>query len=58
MIIIIELDGLQHFKQVSNWKSPDDNLINDKYKMKCVNENNYSIIRILQDDVYNWLKRT
>ena len=51
--IIIELDGIQHFKQVSNWKSPNDNLINDKYKMNCANNNNYSIIRILQDDVYN-----
>lgn len=51
--IIIELDGLQHFKQVSNWKSPNNNLINDKYKMNCANNNNYSIIRILQDDVYN-----
>jgi len=58
--IIIELDGSQHFIQVSNWKAPDENLINDKYKMKCANDNNYSVIRIIQDDVYNdkydWLK--
>jgi len=56
--IIIELDGLQHFKQVMNWKSPEENLKTDKYKMKCANENGYSIIRIIQIDIlyekYNW----
>lgn len=51
--IIIELDGLQHFQQVGNWKSPQENLIRDKYKEDCANNNGYSIIRILQDDVYN-----
>lgn len=57
--IIIELDGEQHFKQVSNWKSPEIVQENDLYKMKCANENGYSVIRLLQDDVfkdkYNWL---
>ncbi len=51
--IIIELDGLQHFKQVSNWLSPEEQYENDKYKEKCANENGYSIIRLLQDDVFN-----
>ncbi len=51
--IIIELDGSQHFIQVSNWKASDENLINDKYKMKCANDNNYSVIRIIQYNVYN-----
>ena len=58
--IIIELDGLQHFKQVHNWSSPEVQEQNDKYKMKCANNNGFSIIRILQEDVfydtYNWLK--
>lgn len=58
--IIIELDGEQHFKQISNWKAPEIQQQNDKYKMKKANENNYSVIRILQDDVYNdkynWLE--
>lgn len=57
--IIIELDGEQHFKQVSNWKSPEIVQERDIYKMKCANENGYSVIRLLQDDVwndkYNWL---
>uniref|UniRef100_A0A6C0HSS9 DUF559 domain-containing protein n=1 Tax=viral metagenome TaxID=1070528 RepID=A0A6C0HSS9_9ZZZZ len=51
--IIIELDGVQHFKQVQNWKSPEEQLQNDKFKEKCANENQYSTIRILQEDVYN-----
>jgi len=51
--IIIELDGCQHFISVSNWKSPEETLINDKYKEKCANDNNYSVIRILQEDVWN-----
>jgi very-short-patch-repair endonuclease len=58
--IIIELDGLQHFDQVSNWSSPEKNQERDKYKMKCANENNYSIIRILQEDVlydtFDWFE--
>lgn len=57
--IIIELDGGQHFIQVHNWKLPEETQKNDKFKMKCANENKYSIIRILQEDVlydkYNWL---
>ncbi len=56
--IIIELDGDQHFKQIMNWKSPEQQLENDKYKQKCANENGYSIIRLLQadvfDDKYDW----
>ena len=56
--IIIELDGLQHFQQVMNWKSPEENQKTDKYKMKCANENKYCVIRIIQIDVlydkYDW----
>jgi len=55
---IIELDGLQHFKQVMNWHSPEENQKKDKYKMKCANENGFSVIRIIQTDVlydkYDW----
>ena len=58
--IIIELDGAQHFKQVRNWKPPELQFATDKYKEKCANENQYSMIRILQQDVYNdvhdWVK--
>ena len=58
--IIIELDGPQHFIQVSNWSSPQEQFENDKFKEKCANENSYSVIRILQEDVllnkYEWVK--
>jgi hypothetical protein len=58
--IIIELDGKQHFKQVNNWCKPEETQKRDKYKMRKANDNGYSIIRILQFDVYhdkyNWLE--
>ena len=57
--IIIELDGKQHFEQIGNWLSPAETRKNDLYKMNCANENGFSIIRILQKDVYfnkyDWL---
>lgn len=57
--IIIELDGKQHFEQICKWQSPEKNREIDIYKMKCSNENGFSIIRILQKDVYfnkyDWL---
>jgi len=52
--VIIELDGPQHIdRQIPNWASPEDNKTNDMYKMKCANENGYSVVRILQEDVLN-----
>ena len=56
--IIIELDGGQHFKQISVWKSPIEQQKTDTFKMNCANENGYTVIRILQEDVWddrnNW----
>ena len=58
--IIIELDGPQHFQQISNWSSPEEQFENDKYKEKCANDNGYSVIRLLQEnvfyDTYDWVK--
>ena len=58
--IIIELDGNQHFKQIMGWKSPKENQKTDKFKMNRAINNEYSVIRILQEDVYhnkyNWQK--
>jgi very-short-patch-repair endonuclease len=58
--IIIELDGPQHFTQIMEWKSPEEQHEIDKYKEKCANENGYCLIRILQSDVlndtYDWFK--
>ena len=57
--IIIEQDGPQHFKQIGNWQTPELTKINDIYKIKCANENGYSIIRLLQKDIwhnrYDWI---
>lgn len=49
---IIEIDGEQHFTQISNWKDPDEQLQIDKFKMNVAMENGYSIIRILQEDIW------
>ena len=51
--IIIELDGAQHFRQVSNWLDPETQKERDKFKIKCALENNKHIIHIFQEDVYN-----
>jgi len=56
---IIELCGKQHMVQVGNWLPPNDTRKNDVYKMNCANDNGFSVIRILQNDVwkdkYDWL---
>lgn len=49
--VIIEVDGRQHFEQISTWTSPKSTQTNDVYKMKAAIENGYRIIRILQIDV-------
>jgi very-short-patch-repair endonuclease len=54
--IIIELDGAQHFRQVSNWQSPEENKINDSLKNKLANENSFRMIRICQEIVLNDLE--
>jgi very-short-patch-repair endonuclease len=59
--IIIELDGPQHFIQISNWKNPNETHKIDLIKMKEGNKNGYTIIRLLQKDVHkdtiNWKKK-
>jgi len=51
--IIIELDGRQHFEQVSNWDCPVETQKTDRFKERCANENGYSVIRLIQKDVWN-----
>jgi very-short-patch-repair endonuclease len=59
MNIIIELDGEQHFTQVSNWTSSEIQVEKDKYKINCANNNGFSVIRLLQKDVlkdkFDWI---
>jgi len=50
--IIIEQDGIQHWKQVAKWKSHEHNKKRYLYKMDCANKNGFSVIRILQEDIY------
>ena len=56
--IIIELDGPQHFRQISNWDTPDSIRSLDVYKMQCANKSGYTVVRLLQTDVFsdlnNW----
>ena len=56
--ILVELDGEQHFTQISNWDSPDTVQRKDIEKIhKCI-ANGWSIIHIYQVDVwkdsYDW----
>jgi very-short-patch-repair endonuclease len=51
--IIVELDGDQHFRQIRGWESQKKIFETDKFKEKCANDNKYSTIRLMQNDVYN-----
>lgn len=50
--IIIEIDGDQHFEQISNWQSPLDTQKIDIIKMENAISNGYTIIRLLQTDIW------
>nr|WNL49722.1 restriction endonuclease [Marseillevirus sp.] len=50
---IIELDGRQHYEQVRNWKSPEEQQKSDRFKEEQAIQNGYSVLRILQEDVWN-----
>ena len=56
--ILVELDGIQHFEQVSNWDSPDNVKAKDVEKMKKAVEAGYSVIHLFQPEVwsdeYDW----
>ncbi len=51
--ILIELDGEQHFSQVSNWDSPESVQVKDIEKITASIQNGYSIIHIYQKEVWN-----
>jgi very-short-patch-repair endonuclease len=51
--LIIEIDGRQHFEEVKHFKNDfKENQEKDKYKMEQAKKNGYSIIRIIQEDIY------
>ena len=51
--LIIELDGDQHFRQVSNWTPPEEALKNDTEKAKYAVSHGYTLVRLFQPDVYS-----
>ncbi len=51
--VMIELDGPQHFRQVSNWGDTKSIIERDVYKARQALSNNYALIRISQEDVWN-----
>ena len=50
--LIVELDGPQHFVQISNWTPPEHTQARDRYKEQCANKNGKTVIRLLQEDVF------
>jgi very-short-patch-repair endonuclease len=50
--LILEIDGNQHFKQVSNWCCHEKTINNDIEKMKTGLENSLSFLRIYQPDIW------
>lgn len=50
--IIIELDGPQHFEQISNWGDVASTVAKDIFKMEQANQNGRTIVRLMQEDVF------
>lgn len=51
--LLLEVDGPQHFIQISNWVNPEETQKRDIFKMRVALEQGYSVIRISQVDIYN-----
>lgn len=49
---IIEIDGRQHFEQVSTWEDPQSRTRDDCIKMYRALKAGYSILRLLQEDIW------
>lgn len=50
---LIEVDGDQHFRDISLWKTKFETIaINDAFKMKKALENGYSVVRLVQEEIY------
>lgn len=56
--ILLEIDGEQHFSQVSNWDSPESVQHKDVEKIQLAIKEGYSVIHISQldiwKDLYDW----
>lgn len=51
--LIIEIDGPQHYQQVSIWKSPLEQQKIDRYKERCAIKHGIAVYRFLQEDIWN-----
>jgi very-short-patch-repair endonuclease len=49
---LLEIDGRQHFTQVMEWQTPEFSQKRDVWKMQRANENNISVIRVYQIDIF------
>ena len=51
--LILECDGIQHYYQSSpRWKSPELQRISDDFKANSAMAQGYTVVRILQEDVF------
>lgn len=50
--LIVEIDGRQHYKQVSNWNKPLYNQIRDKIKEMLAEKQFINLLRLNQEDIY------
>jgi len=51
--LVIELDGIQHYEQVSNWSSPEEIKKRDLFKIEQSKLKKISTLRLFQADVFN-----
>lgn len=51
--LIIEIDGRQHYEQVSNWQSPELTQARDTWKETRARNNGFDVLRLNQEDVLN-----
>jgi hypothetical protein len=50
--LIVEIDGPQHFRQISNWSAPEHTQSKDLYKMKKAYNQGISVIRIPYEFIF------
>lgn len=50
--VIIEIDGAQHFRKITNWLDPEKTLLRDVFKMKKAEKEGFRVIRIDLDTIY------
>jgi len=52
--IILEIDGQQHFDDIKHWDSSSDKVSSrDVYKMKVALDNGYSMVRMVQEEIWD-----